>query len=218
MSSVRLVATFPHRRAAARAQRDLAGRVGRDRVRVGRHEDEEVALRGEMGDEVRSATMGPGSVGPFTKGQSRGAVIGVAWTAPAGALLGALGGLAFTPGDVSVLVRVLIGVAAGGFGGATIGFMWGAFRPRFEGEGAQMAAETGITLSVVDLTMEEAKTLAARLEPTGVARIDLSDEDGQVLETISAEDERPVRGSHTASKPPAFEGEDPGTEGPEDRR
>lgn len=216
METVNLVATFAEPSDAEAAARLVEREVDDARISVDAPGDERDSLRGEMGDEVRAATMGPGSVGPFTKSQTRGVLRGVVVAVPVGMALGAIGGLLFTPGDVSLGARVLIGLAAGAFAGGTLGLLWGALQPRFEGEGAELAAERGVVLGVHDLSLEHARTLSERLADLGPERIDVSDGRGGLVASWSAEDERPLRGEHVASKPPGdgFEGTDPGSEGP----
>ena len=157
--------------------------------------DERAVLRAEMRDEVESAVVGPGNVGPFTKSMTKGIVAGVPVAALVGAVLGALAGLIPWGFGQSMVLRVILGLGIGGFGGAVVGFMLGGFvksRMDREGEG-RLDAEAGSILSVRATTPDEAKRVREFLETGDPMRIDESSH-GVPVGPSSEEKTKPVSG------------------------
>jgi hypothetical protein len=136
--------------------------------------DERAVLRAEMRDEVESAVVGPGNVGPFTKSMTKGIVAGVPVAALLGAVIGAIAGLIPWGFGQSLVLRVILGIGIGGFGGAVVGFMLGGFvksRMDREGEG-RLDAEAGSIVSVQTESTEEAQRVRRFLETGDPMRID----------------------------------------------
>lgn len=195
----RIVATLPSAETAERVARQL--REAGFEPRVGSTEDRQASLRGEMADEVATATMGPGSVGPFTKAMSRGALKGVLIGGAVGAAAGLLVLLLPSTFGLSRLGLAIAGAVSGAMAGATAGFVWGGFRSRAEGEGEQLAAERGVTIGVTigpgDPPAERAHRILGEHSPE---RLDESDERGKPVDSRGGEDPHPVRGEHRAGK------------------
>jgi len=87
------------------------------------------ALRQEQRDEVEGTMIGPGNVGPYTKGANQGLV---KWI-PAGIILGAIVGAILGFALDAVAVGIIVGVVAGGTIGLTAGPFVGS-RQRGEGD------------------------------------------------------------------------------------
>lgn len=157
--------------------------------------DERAVLRAEMRDEVESAVVGPGNVGPFTKSMTKGIVAGVPVAALAGAVLGGLLGLIPWDFGLTTTIRVTLGIAIGGFAGAVVGFMLGGFvksRMDREGEG-QLDAEAGSIVSVVVHTSDEERQVRTLLESGNPIRIDETAH-GVPIGPSSEEKAKPVSG------------------------
>lgn len=158
-------------------------------------EDERAVLRAEMRDEVESAVVGPGSVGPFTKSMTKGIVAGVPAAALIGAVLGGLLGLIPWGFGMTIAIRMGLGIAIGGFAGAVVGFMLGGFvksRMDREGEG-QLEAEAGSIVSVVVRTSDEERQIRTLLESGNPIRIDATAH-GVPVGPSSEEKAKPVSG------------------------
>lgn len=186
-------ATFPSRSAAQRMA-DRARREGFE-PSVDSPADERAVLRAEMRDEVESAVVGPGNVGPFTKSMTKGIVAGVPIAALIGAVLGALIGLIPWGSGLSTLLKVILGIGIGGFAGATVGFMLGGFvksRMDREGEG-RLESESGSIVSVVASTADEADRVRRFLETGDPVRIDETAH-GAPVGPSSEEKAKPVSG------------------------
>jgi len=157
--------------------------------------DERAVLRAEMRDEVESAVVGPGNVGPFTKSMTKGIVAGVPVAAIVGAAIGALAGLVPWGFGQSLALRVILGMGIGGFGGAVVGFMLGGFvksRMDREGEG-RLDAEAGSIVSVQTESPEEAQRVRRFLETGDQIRIDETAH-GVPVGPSSEEKAKPVSG------------------------
>ena len=157
--------------------------------------DERAVLRAEMRDEVESAVVGAGNVGPFTKSMTKGIVAGVPIAALIGAVLGALLGLIPWGSGLSTPLRVVLGIGIGGFAGATVGFMLGGFvksRQDREGEG-QLDAEVGSVLSVKITTEDEGRRARELLASGDPMRIDETAH-GVPVGPSSEEKAKPVSG------------------------
>src|SRR5918996_3794317 len=113
-------------RAAARTlEREFEGVVTRDTEL-----DQRAALRAEMRDEVEATVVGPGNVGPFTKGMTRGIALWVPVCTVAGAVLGVVLALLPWASGMSTVWRIVAGLVIGAAAGATAGFViGGGFRP-----------------------------------------------------------------------------------------
>jgi hypothetical protein len=189
-------ATFSNERdaraAAETLRREFDGNVTRDSAL-----DERAALRAEMRDEVEATVVGPGNVGPFTKGMTRGIALWV----PVGTLAGAVIGLALAllpwASGMSTVWRIVAGLVIGGVAGATAGFViGGGFRPRKEGEGAELASEDRPVVGFHTDDLATAERVERRLAEVGAERVGRADEAGYPVAIHSRErdETRPVRG------------------------
>ena len=188
-----LRATYRSRSQAKRAAEDVR-RLGFE-PSLDAAADERAVLRAEMRDEVESAVVGPGNVGPFTKSMTRGIVAGVPVAAVIGAVLGGLIGLVPWGSGLSTFLKVILGIGIGGFGGAVVGFMLGGFvksRMDREGEG-RLDAEAGSIVSVQATTPEEANRVREFLETGDPVRIDETAH-GVPIGPSSEEKTKPVSG------------------------
>ena len=188
-----LRATYRSRAQAKRAAEDVRKRGYRPSLDS--PADERAVLRAEMRDEVESAVVGPGNVGPFTKSMTKGIVAGVPVAAVLGAILGGLIGLIPWGFGLSTILRVILGIGIGGFAGAVVGFMLGGFvksRMDREGEG-RLDAETGSIVSVQATTPEEAERVREFLEAGDPIRIDETAH-GVPVGPSSEEKAKPVSG------------------------
>jgi hypothetical protein len=157
--------------------------------------DERAVLRAEMRDEVESAVVGPGSVGPFTKSMTKGIVGGVPVAALIGVILGGLIALIPWGFGLSTVLRVVLGIGIGGFAGAVVGFMLGGFvksRMEKEGEG-RLDAEAGSIVSIRTTTQDEARRVREFLEAGDPMRIDETAH-GVPIGPSSEEKAKPVSG------------------------
>jgi hypothetical protein len=190
-----LTATFPARDEAERAMRRLRS----EGVRVTLSgADEAAALRSEMRDEMEATVIGPGNIGPFTKGMSRGMLKWLPIATIAGALLGLLIGLLPWPFDRGLTITVA--VICGAVAGATTGFVAGGFvRPRKEGEGREFAAERGVTVGVHADDEEAFERARAILMELGAERVDRVTPEGTPMGSGSLDETRPVRGEVPAT-------------------
>lgn len=152
--------------------------------------DRIAVLRGEMRDEIDSTVMGPGPVGPFTKGQSRGIV---KW-APIGAATGALIMVAIAalvwPTALGFIWLGIIGAAAG----ATLGFTaGGAFNPKYHDD-AGLANEAGTTIGLHSDDEKALARAASLLEKSAAAGAFRVGPTGDPRRPSSEDAQRPVRG------------------------
>lgn len=185
-------ATYRSRAAAERAAEGARKRGFRPSLDS--ETDERAVLRAEMRDEVESTVAGPGNVGPFTKSMTRGILAWVPMGALAGAVLGALLALAPWGGWLSLGLRLVLGVAIGGFAGATAGFVAGGFvRSRRDREGQILDAEAGSIVSVRTTSPDEARRARELLEAGDPMRIDEAAE-GSPVGPSSKEKTKPVSG------------------------
>ncbi len=188
-----LRATYRNRSQARRAAEDVRRQGFEPSLDAGA--DERAVLRAEMRDEVESAVVGPGNVGPFTKSMTKGIVAGVPVAALIGAILGGLLGLIPWGSGLSTFLKVILGIGIGGFGGAVVGFMLGGFvksRMDREGEG-RLDAEAGSIVSVQATTPEEARRVREFLETGDPLRIDETAH-GVPVGPSSEEKTKPVSG------------------------
>jgi hypothetical protein len=187
-------------RAAADAlRREFPGEVTRDATI-----DRRAALRAEMRDEVEAAVVGPGNIGPFTKGMTRGIALWVPVATVIGAAIGV--GLAMLPwaSGLSTVARVVAGLAIGAVAGATAGFViGGGFRPRREEEGAELDAERGWVVGLHTDDLRIAERAERRLRDAGAERVDRADSRGYPVAIRSRErdETRPVRGEVPTAPP-----------------
>jgi hypothetical protein len=189
-------ATFSNER-DARAGAETLRREFDGNVTLDSALDERAALRAEMRDEVEATVVGPGNVGPFTKGMTRGIALWV----PAGTLAGAVLGVALAllpwASGMSTVWRIVAGLIIGGVAGATAGFViGGGFRPRKEGEGAELAGEDRPVVGFHTDDLATAERAERRLAEVGAERVDRADEAGYPVAIHSRErdETRPVRG------------------------
>jgi hypothetical protein len=180
------------RAAAEMLRREFEGSVTRDSGL-----DERAALRAEMRDEVEAAVVGPGNIGPFTKGMTRGIALWV----PVGAVIGAVLGVALAmlpwASGMSTVWRVVAGLVIGGVAGATAGFViGGGFRPRKEREGAELASEGSSIVGFHTDDLVTAERAERRLAEVGAKRVDRADEAGYpvAIDSRARDETRPVRG------------------------
>ena len=180
--------------AAARRAVDAARRAGLT-ADIGGKADERAVLRAEMRDEMESAVVGPGPIGPFTKGMSKGIALWVPIGAVIGALLGLLLGVIPWGQGLSLGLRLVLGIVIGAGFAATVGFVaGGSVRPVTEGEGEKLDAEVGTTVTVRVGNDDESRRAREILERSNPLRIDETDDWGATLGPSSEEATRPVRG------------------------
>jgi hypothetical protein len=199
-----LTATFASRSQADRAVKRLR-REGEIEVTVG-SVDEAAALRAEMRDEIEATVIGPGNIGPFTKGMSKGLVRWLPIATLVGALLGLLIGLLPWPFDRGLTITVA--VICGAVAGATTGFVAGGFvRPRKEGEGGEFAAERGVSVGIHtddEGALERARAILTEL---GAERVDRVTPEGAPMGSGGLEETSPVRGEVPVTPEPSEERE-----------
>ena len=93
------------------------------------NQEEINALRQEQRDELEGTMIGPGNVGPYTKGANQGML---KWI-PAGIIFGLIGGAILGFALDAVAVGLIVGAVAGGTIGLTAGPFVGS-RQRGEGD------------------------------------------------------------------------------------
>jgi hypothetical protein len=187
------------RAAATTLEREFPGEVTRDAPL-----DHRAALRAEMRDEVEATVVGPGNVGPFTKGMTRGIAMWVPVCTVAGAALGVVLALLPWASGMSTVWRIVAGLLIGAAAGATTGFViGGGFRPRQEEEGAEFASERGWVVGLHTDDLETAERAERRLREQGAERVDRADASGFPVAIRSREHDstRPVRGDVPTAPP-----------------
>lgn len=158
-------------------------------ITVDAEEDKRAALRADMRDEIEASVMGPGNVGPQTKGQTKGIVKWVTIFTAVGAGLLFVVGLLVWPSPTGLLASAAIGAAAG----ATFGYVMGGFLgPRKHSEG-HPDAESRPVVGVHADTPEEIEKAEGVLGDRDVSRADRVDAAGRPAGPPS-KDTRPVRG------------------------
>lgn len=159
------------------------------RVTLDAEEDKRASLRGDMRDELEATVMGPGSVGPQTKAQTKGIVKWVSICGLTGAAALFLMGLVAWPSTTGLLASTGIGF----FAGATFGFVIGGFLgPRKHNEGhteAESRPVIGVHASD-SAALDEAEKV---LQGVDVARTDRVNASGRPVDSPS-KDTRPLRG------------------------
>jgi hypothetical protein len=170
-SAYSLQATFDDADAARRAAGEVRG-AGLDvTVSVGTASDERAALDAEMRDEMESAVVGPGNVGPFTKSMTKGVALFVPIATVVGAVVGLLFGFVPWP-DVGLPLRFAIWGISGAVAGATAGFVIGGFtKPRLDREGERLDSETGVVVGVHAGSPEPLDRARTILERHGAGRV-----------------------------------------------
>jgi len=154
-------------------------------VRIGERADEQQALRSEMQDEMEHTLVGPGNVGPFTKEMTKGAASGTAVAAVFGAVAALpFGFLGFGP---ALWQRFLIAAVVGAVAGATIGFVAGGGLSAVEPAARPLSAEQGVTVAVQVPRGDETERAARLLAAVGPMRLDVTDEDGRVVDTVETD-------------------------------
>lgn len=174
--------------ATARRAVDAAVRiVGEERVRVGARRDERAALRSEMQEEIEHTIAGPGNIGPFTKEMTKGLLLGIVVATAVGIALALP--FAFIDFGPPLWQRFVIAALVGGAAGATLGFTvgggWGAKAP-----GEPLGAERGVVVAVEVTAGEEADRVASALAAEEPIRLDVLDEAGRRVETVTTEEHR----------------------------
>ena len=179
-----VVGVFPDE-GRAREAAEAARRAGASPsvIRIGDPRDRVVALQAEMTDELDTTVMGPGSVGPFTKEQTRAMVPLTIIFGIAGALV-ALPFAAIDFGDLPawgrLVVLAIVGAAFGSLLGFQIGGMFGARRPE-----EPLPVEAGVTVAI-DVAPEPAVDVLRSLHPL---QLDAIDEHGRSLGSIVSPDD-----------------------------
>lgn len=186
MDQFNLAASFDSEDAAREAERRLEDLP----VRVS-HGPEDVvsALKGEMHDEVESTVVGPGNVGPFTKGQTRG----ISKWAPLGAAAGAVVMLPVAAlvwsSALGFILLPIIGAAAG----ATLGFVaGGSINPQYHDD-PRLEAEKGPTLGVHSASPEPLDSARSLLRNAGATVVWDVGPNGRPTGASSDSARRPVR-------------------------
>jgi hypothetical protein len=202
----RLVGVF---RDAAHAQ-DAVERVqsvGHHAVRVGDPDDHVAALRGEMHEELTRSFFAPHAGLLLTKESGRAMGVSIAVFSALFAVA-ALPLATFEMADLGVGPRVGLVLIVGALAGATVGFVVGnALGAR--GPATSNAADAGVVVSVDDPT-EAAERAMVESGPT---RLDVIDEAGLPIETVTTEDDRSSDGvferlGHALTQPAGGEPEE----------
>jgi hypothetical protein len=157
-----------------------------------------------MRDEVEATVAGPGNIGPFTKGMTRGIALWVPVFTVAGAAVGVVLALLPWASGMSTVWRIVAGLLIGAAAGATAGFViGGGFRPRQEEEGAEFASERGWVVGLHTDDLETAERAERRLREQGADRVDRADASGYPVAIRSRERDttRPVRGDVPTAPP-----------------
>lgn len=189
---------------AARAAADTLRSEFDGEVTRGSALDERAVLRAEMRDEVEATVVGPGNVGPFTKGMTRGIALWVPVATLVGAVIGVLLALLPWASGMSLVWRILTGLVIGGVAGATAGFViGGGFRPRQEDEGAELAGERGPIVGFHTDHLGTAERAERRLREVGAERVDRADAAGYPVASHGRDRNatRPVRGDVPTTPP-----------------
>ena len=185
----RVVAVFDDAE-SARAAADAVRQAGIDdrRISVNGRDAEVDALRGEMREQMEHTIVGPGNVGPFTKEQTKGMVVGI----PLATLIGAVLALPLALirfADVPLVSRAIVAALVGAAAGATLGFVLGGGL-RSKGPSRQMAAERGVVVSVDLRDGAEAARVAEVFEQRRPLRVDSVLPEGQPADTVTTEEEQ----------------------------
>lgn len=181
----RVVAVFNTREdadAAARAARE----AGAQEIRVGDERDAAVSMTGEMREEVEHTFVGPGNIGPFTKEMAKGHRVGI----PLGTAIGTVIALplAFLPiGTAGIVVKLILAAIVGAIAGFTVAFVAAG---GFAKPPAPMAAERGVTVSVLASDDARATEVADVLSRHAPIRVDRLTPSGQPRTTVTTEEER----------------------------
>jgi outer membrane lipoprotein SlyB len=177
-----VMAVYPDEAQARRAAEALRRSGIASEVRIGERADEQQALRNEMQEEMEHTVAGPGNVGPFTKEMTKGAGIGT-MTATAFGAIAALpfGLLEFGP---TLWQRFLVAAVVGAVAGATVGFVAGGGLSMVGPAAAPLSAERGVTLAVEVPAGEDTERVARLLAEETPLRVDVTDLDGRVVDTV----------------------------------
>jgi outer membrane lipoprotein SlyB len=181
-----VIAVYRDEQEARRAAEGLrqSGDVGE--VRVGDRADEQQVLRSEMQEEMEHTFVGPGNVGPFTKEMAKGTAVGTLVATAFGAIAALpFGLLEFGP---ALWQRFLVAAAVGAFAGATVGFVAGGGLAA-KGPADPLAGEEGVAVAVTATPGEETERVARLLAAHDPIRLDVTDSDGRVVDTVRFEDE-----------------------------
>lgn len=189
MERRQVVAVYRDEQQARRVADALAQGGTAGEVRIGDRADEQQALLNEMQEEMEHTVAGAGNVGPFTKEMTKGAAVGTAVAAVFGSLAALpFGLLDFGP---TLWQRLLIAAVVGGFAGATIGFVMGGGLAAV-GPAERLGAERGVTVAVTVPMGDETERVARLLTEAGPIRVDVTDLDGRVVDTVHTDSERNV--------------------------
>ena len=189
MERRQVVAVYRDEQQARRVADALRRGGAASEVRVGHRADQQQALLNEMQEEMAHTVAGAGSVGPFTKEMTKGAAVGTVVAAVFGALAALPFGLIeFGP---ALWQRLLIAAVVGGFAGATIGFVMGGGLSAV-GPAERLGAERGVTVAVTVPMGEDTERVARVLTAAGPIRVDVTDLDGRVVDTVQTAGERNV--------------------------
>ncbi len=154
-------------------------------------EDRRTVMRAEMRDELESAVVGPGNVGPYTKSMMKGMVKWIPIATVVGAVLGAAIGILVTSSTSGAIISAIVGALAG----ATVAFsISGGLKSGEDREGAELDAEGGVTVGVRSDDESEVRRAAEILRARQPQRLDEVTPDGTPLGPSSDEKTHPVRG------------------------
>jgi hypothetical protein len=190
-----LEAGFRDEESARRAARALEQSDLDVSVTVDAAADRRRVAKAEMRDEVESMVAGPGNVGPFTKGMTKGIAswvpIAIGVGIVAGLLLGWVVSAAF---DVPLPFGLLAGAAIGAVAGGTVGFVAGGVtKPMDLHEGEQMDVDRAFVVGVHSRDPDQLRRAEAELTRLGAMRTDFIG-DGGPIGPSSEEKRRPIRG------------------------
>ncbi|HEX7168927.1 MAG TPA: hypothetical protein VF230_18260 [Acidimicrobiales bacterium] len=144
------------------------------------------SLKAEMREEADNTIVGPGNVGPFTTGMTKGVVKHVGGWAVALTLLCLPLGLVEW-WDVALGTRLAIAAIVGAVTGATIGFVAGGGFGA-EGPNRRLAAERGVTLAVSVVDSLAPRVVSAMRDADPI-RLDLGSLEGNPVDTIMTEED-----------------------------
>ncbi|HEX2039810.1 MAG TPA: hypothetical protein VHF47_08780 [Acidimicrobiales bacterium] len=185
-----VMAVFPDEAQARRAAEAVERSGVATDVRIGAPADEQQALRNEMQEEMEHTVAGPGNVGPFTREMAKGAGVGT----PAATVFGAIAALPFGLLEFGPTMwqRFLVAAVVGAVAGATVGFVAGGGLSVVGPAAAPLTAERGVTLAVRVPAGEATERVARVLADAGPLRLDVTDLDGRVVDTVRTEDRESV--------------------------
>ena len=168
---------------------DLAQRLKREfglSATINNHNDERTSLNAEMRAEIEDSFLAPQAGVIYSKEAAKGLVL---WTV-IGCALGlavAVPTMLFVDFGLTRLAKIATGIGVGLAFGGTLGLVLGGLAAKRPTE--RLAAEEGVTLRV-PADDDALRTMLAEAEPI---RIDVVDDQGRPLETVTTNEKRTPR-------------------------